>query len=93
MSTTVNRLTIGFGTLFPTFNPFRWVNQCPYNVDLHRLYFRFYGFKLFFRIRSLHCIHIGDQIFIILIKFDGITIPDQEIVVSVWLMQYSIGSP
>ena len=53
------------------FNPYRWVNQCPYIVDLHGLHFGFHGFKLFFEIRSLHCIHIGDRILIVLIEFDG----------------------
>ena len=75
------------------FNSFRWVNQCPYVVDLHGLYFEFHGFKLFLEIRFLHCIYIGDRILIVLIEFDGIILSDQEIVVSVQLMRYSTGSP
>ena len=58
--------------------PFRWVNSYPYIVDLHRLHFRSHDFKPFIIVGSLHCIHIGDQILIILIEFDRISIPDQE---------------
>ena len=51
---------------------------CPYTTDLHGLYLKFYSLKLFFRVRHLYGIHIGDQILIILIEFNMITIPDQK---------------
>ena len=47
----------------------------------------------FLRVRPLHGLHIGDQILIVLIKFNRITISDQKTIVSVRLMQYSTESP
>ena len=72
---------------------FRWINQCPYIVDLHGLYLRSHGSKPCLRVRSLKCIHIGDQTLIVLIELNEIAISDQETVVSIQLMRYTIGSP
>ena len=65
------------------FCPFGWINQCPYTIDLHGLHLELHGLKPFLRVRPLHGLHIDDRILIVLIKFDGVTISDQRIIVSV----------
>ena len=75
------------------FYSFKKINQCLYIVDLHGLHLGSHGSKPCLRVRSLQCIHIGDQILIVLIELNGIAIPGHETIVSVWLMRYSIESP
>ena len=75
------------------FNSFKWINKCPYTIDLHGLHLEFHDFKLFFRVGSLCGIHVGDRIFIVPIEFNRITISNQETIVFIWLTWYSTRSP
>ena len=54
------------------FYSFKWINECSYIVDLHRLHFGLYGFKPLIRVGLLYDIYVGDQIFVVLIEFNRI---------------------
>ena len=62
-------------------------------IDLHGLYFEIHGIEPFLRVGPLHSTHIGDQILIIFIKINRITISDQETIVSIRLTGYFTRSP
>jgi len=52
------------------FYPFRWINQSPNLVSVHKIHLRFHEFKPFVRINIRYCFHIIGK----LIRYEQFTI-------------------